>query len=196
MNPAFQQMATVRAQDRFHASQDAEALVSAFHPRTTAELALDLSNVTSAFYAVLLQCFAETHGAAGLDAASRRFFYRLGRLKARATRDGKAEEFRFEGDVRDVVTIVISAIYNASPEYQFQVHCHRADLCVLDLTGTDRYLRAARQLDIARHLQWPTLHPFLEGVAEELGIAAEVNSEVLATGPDAILHTRYRISAR
>ena len=192
---AYEQMADVRAHDSFHPTQDAQAMIATFHPPTTRELALELSAVTSAFYAVLLQAFADMHGSEGINVASRSFFHRLGRLKARATQDSKGHAHRFTGDVRDVVTVLIAAIYNASPEYRFEVRRHDPQISELHLRGTDRYLRAARQLNIAQHLQWPTLHPFLEGVAAELQIDAVVSSDVLSEGPDAALHTRYVIAA-
>lgn len=188
---AFEQMAPVRAFDRFHASQDSDAIVRTFFPPTTEALALDLSTVTSAFYGVMLVSFADVHGHAGIDAASQRFFYRLGRLKARGTYEQKHDQHTFTGDVRDLVTVLIAAIYNASPEYRFDVEEHTAERCVVHLSGTDRYYRAAQQLGIAEHLTWPTLHPFFEGAADELGIPARVASEILSAGPEAELHTRY-----
>jgi len=193
---AYEQMGSVRGNDRFHPSQDGDALVRTFFPPTAEALALDLSTVTSAFYAVMLQAFADTHGYAGIDAASRRFFYRLGRLKARGTYQDKRDQHPFTRDVRDLVTVLIAAIYNASPEYRFDVREHEPHRCEVHLAGTDRYYRAAIQLGIAEHLTWPTLHPFFEGAADELGIAAEVHSEVLTTGANAELHTRYVFSAR
>jgi len=181
----------MRTHDRFHPKQDPERLLRAFYPQSPSELALDLSTVTSLFYGLLLQVAAEQVGPEAVDAMSRALFYRLGRAKAAATRAQRAERHPFFGDVRDLITILISAIYNASPEYVFHVERYDAGECSVLLSGVDRYYRAARDLGLVELLRWPTLHPFFEGIRDELGVACEVESQLIAVEPEARLRVRY-----
>lgn len=181
----------MREHDRFHPRQDPERLLGAFYPESPAQLAQDLSQVTSLFYGLLLQVAADQFGREAVDPMSRSLFYRLGRAKAQATRASSADRHPFFGDVRDLITLLISAIYNASPEYVFHVERYDADECRVVLSGVDRYYRAARELGIVQLLRWPTLHPFFEGIRDELGIACEVDSQLLAVEPEARLRVRY-----
>jgi hypothetical protein len=183
----------MRREDRFHPAQDAERLLAALYPATPSELALDLSRVTSLFYGLLLQVAHDQFGAEVIDAMSRALFYRLGRMKARAAHARHTGELH--GDTRDLVTILIAAIYDASPEYVFQVERHEPDVCSVTLSGVDRYYRAASELNLVHHLRWPTLHPFFEGIRDELGIACDVESWLVAVKPGAHLTTRYLFQA-
>ena len=153
-------------------------MLRTFFPEDASALAHDLSNVTSLFYGLMLQVTAEHVGPDAVDALSQQVFYRLGRAKSRATRNGKAAQHAFHGDARDMVTILIAAIYNASPEYEFQVLRFEPDLCEVRLSGVDRYYRAANLLGIAHTLTWPTLHPFFEGINDELGLGCQVASQI------------------
>jgi len=181
----------MRDADVFHPEQDPELLLRALYPATPTELALDLSRVTSLFYALLLQLAGEQLGVHAVDGMSRAMFYRLGRLKAQATRDRHAQQLPFHGDARDLVAVLISAIYNASPEYVFHVERYDSAACSVTLSGVDRYYRAAAQLGLVQQLRWPTLHAFFEGIRDELGIACEVESQLVAVSTDARLITRY-----
>lgn len=181
----------MRGEDRFHPKQDAERLLRAFYPESPRQLALDLSTVTSLFYGILLQVASEQVGPQAVDALSRALFYRLGRAKAGATRVERAHRHPFFGDARDLITVLISAIYNASPEYVFQVERYDAEQCSVLLSGVDRYYRAARELGLVELLRWPALHPFFEGIRDELGIACSVESQLLAVEPEARLRVRY-----
>jgi hypothetical protein len=181
----------MRGADRFHPKQDEERLLRAFYPENPGELALDLSTVTSLFYGLLLQVAAEQVGPHAVDAMSRALFYRLGRAKASATRAQRADRHPFFGDTRDLITILISAIYNASPEYVFHVEHYDAEQCCVLLSGVDRYYRAARDLGLVEFLRWPTLHPFFEGIRDELGIACSVESQLIAVEHEARLRARY-----
>lgn len=181
----------MRPDDRFHAAQDPEGLLRTFYPASPAELALDLSRVTSLFYGLMLQVASEQVGPHAVDGLSRALFYRLGRMKAQATRAQHADRHPFFGDPRDLVTILISAIYNASPEYVFRVEQYDASECRLLLTGIDRYYRAARELGLVQQLRWPTLLPFFEGIRDELGIECEVDAQLLAVEPESHLRVRY-----
>lgn len=188
-NPSFAEL--MRSNDHFHPAQDRAQLMEVLFPASPFALAEDLSNVTSLFYGLLLQVAADRYGVEAVDALSRELFYRLGRAKARATYDQKSGQLAFHGDVRDLVTILISAIYNASPEYRFNVERFDPDSCVVVLTGVDRYYRAATTLALVPHLRFPTLHRFFEGIRDELSIACDVQSELLSIEPEARLTTRY-----
>jgi hypothetical protein len=185
----------MRPNDHFHPEQDRTQLMSAFFPDSPSQLAFDLSNVTSLFYGLLLQVAGERLGEDSVDALSRALFYRLGRLKTSATRAQKSDQYPFTGDVRDLVTVLVSAIYNASPEYQFWVERFDAAECIVHLTGVDRYYRAATALGIEQQLSWPVLHPFFEGIRDELGLQCVVSSALLSVERDARLHAKYRFQA-
>jgi len=186
----------MRQHDRFHPEQDAEQLLRVFYPDNPGALASDLSMVTSLFYGILLKVAAEQVGPQRVDDLSRGLFYQLGRAKARATQSAREHEYTFFGDARDLVTILISAIYNASPEYVFEVERHGPELCSVLLTGVDRYYRAASELGLVQLLRWPTLHPFFEGIRDELGIACEVDSQLIAVESGARLSVRYQFRGR
>lgn len=181
----------LRPHDRFHSAQDPEQLLGTFYPPTPDDLALDLSRVTSLFYGIMLEVAAEQVGPHAVDAMSRALFYRLGRMKAQATRSERAQQYAFSGDVRDLVTILISAIYNASPEYVFHVERYDADECRVLLGGVDRYYRAARELGLVQLLRWPTLTPFFEGIRDELAISCEIDAQLIAVEPESRLRARY-----
>jgi hypothetical protein len=185
----------MRDADEFQPEQEPELLLRTFYPASAAELALDLSRVTSLFYGLLLQVAGERLGKHAVDAMSRELFYRLGGLKAQATRDQHARDYPFRGDVRDLVTVLIAAIYNASPEYVFHVERYTAELCSVRLDGVDRYYRAARELGLVEQLRWPTLHPFFEGIRDQLGITCEVESQLLSVDATSQLSVRYTFRA-
>jgi len=192
--PALDLAQSLRDADRFHPAQHAGELMLTFFPESAGELALDLSNVTSMFYGLLLQVMGERFGAKEIDTMSREMFYRLGRLKARVTRERTQHRFTFYDDARDIVTILISAIYNASPEYEFCVERFDGERSEVSLTGVDRYYRAAGLLGLTQHLTWPALHPFFEGVNDELGLSCRVSSRLLSVSEGARLHTHYVFS--
>jgi hypothetical protein len=191
MSSAYADVGSLRDRDRFHADQDRAALLETFFPDTTTDLVLDLSKVTSLFYGLLLQVTRDRFGAAEVDQISRELFYRLGRMKSRATRSERDQQYPFHGDARDLVTVLISAIYDASPEYEFVVEQYEPDVCVVMLAGADRYYRAASSLGIAHLLTWPALEPFFHGINDELGLQCRVRSELLAIETDARLRVRY-----
>ena len=191
MNPELAYAAPMRARDQFHPDQDPSALLETFLPASPSDLAFDLSRVTSLFYGLMLQVAADRFGAEVVDDMSRELFYRLGRAKSRATVQDKAAQYTFHHDARDIVTILISAIYNASPEYEFSVEHFEPGLCAVRLSGTDRYYRAATSLGIAQHLTWPALRPFFDGINDELGLGCTVHAQVLDVGDDARLQVRY-----
>jgi hypothetical protein len=143
------------------------------------------------FYGLMLNVARDRFGAAVVDDLSREVFYRLGRMKSRATHTENRQQYPFYGDARDLVTTLIFAIYNASPEYEFAVDRYEPGACAVTLTGTDRYYRAASSLGIAEQLSWPALHPFFEGINDELGLQCQVRSELLAIEADARLRVRY-----
>jgi hypothetical protein len=45
-------------------------------------------------------------------------------------------------------------------------------------------------------LRWPTLHPFFEGIRDQLGIDCEVESQLLSVDAEAQLSVRYVFRSR
>jgi len=90
--------------------------------------------------------------------------------------------------------VFITAVHSASPEYNFEVFEYLPNETVIRVFGVSRYDRIAKKLDIERYLSWPELLPFLEGVAEEMGIKCKVEGELKELGEEGRYDCVYRIT--
>ncbi len=132
--------------------------------------------------------------------------YHLGRLKARAAIRRAGPPAGSQGEQRTRPPLYRrcprrdhrgdSGHLQREPRVPLRGVAPRANSCASSICArTDRYLRAAQQLGIAQHRDRPTLHPFLEGAAAELGLSVRVSSYVLAVGAVArCTHTLIRHS--
>lgn len=96
----------------------------------------------------------------------------MGRIK---TQQCKSKLLNFPNDTRAFAYVVISAIYNASPEYIFEVIKFSSVETVIKLDGVDRYLRILSQLDIDKYIKFPTLLPFMNGIKDELQLDCKID---------------------
>lgn len=189
-------MKKLRKDDTYIQTFDRQKMIDLFFPKTTSEMAESLSNVTSAFYGIMLENTGQYIGMDHVDFMSRGFFYKLGRTKARLTKEGIADRFTIPEDARGVVILLVSAIYNASPEYKFHVRAFSEDRCEIDLTGVDRYYRITRAMGMHKRLEWPVLHRFVEGLNDELKANSQVKSEMISINENAECHERFIITRR
>lgn len=147
-------------------------LIKKLFPETTENLVLDLSNVTSAFYGLLLDNVGKEFGYDKINNISKTTFYNIGQIKAKQCFE-KIENMPI--DSRSFLIVLISAIYNASPEYNFNVIDFSKEKTIFELYGVDRYLRILNNLSISNHIEFPTLSSFMQGIKDYFKIDCKMN---------------------
>jgi len=177
----YGEMQAIRGKDRYPDGQLEAYLVDKVFPRTTEELTLRLSNVVAAFYGFILEHVGARFGWQAMDEISRTLFRELGQFKTREALERGVEVPR---DSRAPSLVFITAVFTASPEYNFELVKYTPAETVLRVCGISRYDRIAKKLDIERYLTWPVLTPFFEGVADELGIACRIDIDGRGLGPE------------
>lgn len=160
-------IASIRGNDIYPSGEIKNEIINTFFPDNTSKLVQDLSGVTGAFYGILLKTVGEEFGNSKIDNISKKVFYELGKLKAQQATEIYPE---LPIDKRAFAIVLISAIYNASPEYSFKLIKYEAEHTIIELNGVDRYLRILNQLNISKHVTFPTLIPFFEGIKDSLNI--------------------------
>ncbi len=156
-----------RSKDLFHNDRLENEIIATFFPKNINELVGDLSNVTSAFYGLLLKIIGDSYGNKSINDISERLFYELGKLK---TTQAMEKMNNFPIDTRAYPIVLISAIYNASPEYRFEIKNFTKEESIIELSGVDRYHRITSDLSIHKYLNWPTLKSFVDGITDSLKI--------------------------
>lgn len=177
----YDEMQAIRGKDKYPDGQLEAYLVDKMFPRTTEELTLRLSSVVAAFYGFILEHVGERFGWQAMDEISRMLFRELGQFK---TREALERGVEIPRDSRAPGLVFITAVFTASPEYNFEVVKYTPSETVLRVCGISRYDRIAKNLDIEKHLTWPVLTPFFEGIADELGIACRIDIDGRGLGPE------------
>lgn len=106
-----------------------------------------------------------------IDNYSKNLFYELGKLK---TKQALEMHSKLEKDTRAFAIVLISAIYNASPEYDFNIENYTVEHTTIVLSGVDRYLRILTELGIDSFVTFPTLIPFMNGIKDTLNIDCNI----------------------
>ncbi|MDQ6531948.1 hypothetical protein [Flavobacterium sp. LHD-85] len=161
-----------RNKDVFPSSEIKDEMLNAFFPENAVALTQNLSSVTAAFYGLLLQNIGAAFGNDKMDEHSKKLFYELGKLK---TMQAFQIYPALEKDTRTFAAVVIYAIYNSSPEYNFRIIKYTPENTIVELTGVDRYLKILTQLGIEKHLTIPTFLPFVEGIKEIVNIPCQID---------------------
>lgn len=187
----FAEMQGIRAKDTYPDEEVKAYLVDKTFPETAEELTLRLSNVTAAFYGLMLKHVGEQFGWSKVDGISRAVFRDLGRLKTKEAVEGGVD---VPNDSRAPVVVFIAAVHSASPEYNFEVFEYLPEETVVRVFGVSRYDRIAKKLDIERHLTWPELTPFFEGVAQEMGIKCRIEADLKELGAEGQYECVYRFT--
>jgi len=156
-------------------------------------MTLKLSNVSAAFYGLLLAHVGDRFGWREADAISKSVFRRLGQLK---TREALELGVDIPKDSRAPALVFITAVHSASPEYNFEVFEYLPEETVIRVFGVSRYDRIAKKLDIERYLTWPELIPFFEGAAEEMGVSCMVDGDLKQLGEEGRYECIYRIALK
>lgn len=161
-----------RSNDVFPTLEIKEEMVNAFFPEDTFALTQNLSSVTAAFYGIMLKNIGASFGTDKMDEHSKKLFYELGKLKA-----WQAFQIQptLKRDTRAFAAVVIYALYNSSPEYNFRIIKYTPENTILELTGVDRYLKILTQLEIVEHITIPTFLPFVEGIKGYVNIPCEID---------------------
>lgn len=182
-NQAFEQLADLRSNDVYHPAMNAKEVVTTFFPATVSALVLNQSYITSTFYGLMLQYISRLNGASTINAVSNAVISEIGKRKTTELLHRFPD---IDRDARASLLILISAIYNSSPEYRFHVTNFSPDLVIVRLSGKDRYHSITHELDISRFLTWPVIAPFLETIAREISplLSAAVKLIELADNSD------------
>lgn len=159
----FEQLEALRGHDHYPSPEIKDYLIQLYLPTSVSDLASNLSNITSQFYALQLQSIGTTYGVDQIRVQSDKLFYQLGLAKAE---QALAKDPMITRDCRALILVVISAIYTSSPEFKFSVEAFTPNHAVIVLRGVDRYHRAAKKYQIDSYLSFPTLLPFMEGVRD------------------------------
>lgn len=179
----------IRSQDVYPDEEVKAHLVDKTFPKSAEEMTLRLSNVSAAFYGLMLKHVGERFGWGEVDKLSKAVFRDLGRLKTREALENGIDVPR---DCRALAVVFITAVHSASPEYNFNVFEYLPDNMVIRVFGVSRYDRIAKMLDIEQHLNWPELIPFFEGIAEELGLKCRVEGDLQELGEGGRYDCTYR----
>jgi CRP-like cAMP-binding protein len=175
----YAEMQSIRGADVYPDEEVKAQLVEKTFPKSAEEMTLKLSNVTSAFYGLLLAHIGDRFGWQEADTISKNVFRKLGQLK---TKEAVEVGVDLPRDSRAPALVFITAVHSASPEYNFEVF------------GISRYDRIAKKLGIEHHLTWPELIPFFEGAAEELGVKCKVEGTLKELGEEGKYECVYRIT--
>lgn len=187
----YAEMQGIRAADVYPDEEVKAQLVEKTFPKSAEEMTLQLSNVTAAFYGLLLAHIGDRFGWQEADAISKSVFRNLGRLK---TKEALEVGVDLPKDSRAPALVFITAVHSASPEYNFEVFEYLPEETTVRVFGISRYDRIAKKLDIERHLTWPELIPFFEGVAEELDIPCRIDGTLKELGADGKYECVYRFT--
>ncbi|MGB6194855.1 MAG: cyclic nucleotide-binding domain-containing protein [Methyloceanibacter sp.] len=187
----YAEMQGIRAKDSYPDEEVKAYLIEKTFPNSAEEMTLKLSNVSAAFYGLMLAHIGDRFGWREADAISKAVFRKLGQLK---TREALELGVDVPKDSRAPALVFITAVHSASPEYNFEVFEYLPNETVIRVFGVSRYDRIAKKLDIERYLSWPELLPFLEGVAEEMGIKCKVEGELKELGEEGRYDCVYRIT--
>ena len=187
----YGEMQGIRAKDIYPDEEVKAYLVEKTFPKSAEDMTLKLSNVSAAFYGLTLANVGERFGWAEADAISKAVFRRLGQLK---TKEALELGVDVPKDSRAPALVFITAVHSASPEYNFEVFEYLPHETTIRVFGVSRYDRIAKTLDIERHLTWPELIPFFEGVAHEMGIKCTVQGELKELGEEGRYDCVYRFT--
>ncbi|WP_433884867.1 hypothetical protein [Pseudomonas vranovensis] len=191
----FLQAAALRQHDRYPEDMDWQALVHAFFPDSVVGMAQSLSNITGAFYGLMLEQAGEMFGREHINRLSERMFYRLGRRMAARH---MASNVLLERDARGLGRLVAAAIFTSSPEYRLEVLEFSPAQVRLRIKGADRYHRIARELGFEDALQWPVLREFFRGQGDGLGITEHylLTMDLINLDDDSRCHYRLDVVRR
>jgi len=179
----------LRASDLYPDEEVKAYLVDKSFPKSAEDMTVRLSQVTAAFYGLMLKHAGQRFGWKEVDPLSRGVFRELGRLK---TREALETGLDVPRDCRALALVFITAVHSASPEYNFHVFEYLPQDTSVRVFGTSRYDRIAKKLDIEQHLTWPELTPFFEGIAEEMGVDCRVETELKELGEGGRYDCTYR----
>jgi CRP-like cAMP-binding protein len=187
----YGEMQGIRAKDVYPDEEVKAFLVEKTFPKSAEEMTLKLSNVSAAFYGLMLANVGDRFGWKEADAISKSVFRKLGQLK---TKEALELGVDVPKDSRALALVFITAVHSASPEYNFEVFEYLPEETTIRVFGISRYDRIAKKLDIERYLTWPELVPFFEGVAEEMGVRCKIEGELKELGKEGRYECLYRFT--
>jgi CRP-like cAMP-binding protein len=187
----YAEMQGIRAKDTYPDEEVKAYLVDKTFPKSAEEMTLKLSNVSAAFYGLMLALIGDRFGWKEADAISKAMFRKLGQLK---TREALEVGVDVPKDTRAPALVFITAVHSVSPEYNFEVLEYLPDETAIRVFGVSRYDSIAKKLDIERYLTWPELIPFFEGVAEEMGVRCNIQGDLKELGKEGRYECLYRFT--
>jgi len=78
----IEQLDPLRGNDQYPSQEIKDQLIQLYLPASVSDLTLNLSNITSQFYALLLQSIGAKYGVAAVQEHSETLFHHLGKVKA------------------------------------------------------------------------------------------------------------------
>ena len=187
----YAEMQGIRAKDKYPDEEVKAYLVDKTFPKSAEEMTLKLSNVSAAFYGLMLAHIGDRFGWREADTISKAVFRKLGQLK---TREALELGVDVPKDLRAPALVFITTVHSASPEYNFEVFEYLPNETVIRVFGVSRYDRIAKKLDIERYLSWPELLPFFEGVAEEMRVNCKIDGDLKELGKEGKYECVYRFT--
>jgi CRP-like cAMP-binding protein len=187
----YAEMQGIRAKDKYPDEEVKAYLVDKTFPKSAEEMTLKLSNVSAAFYGLMLAHIGDRFSWQEADTISKAVFRKLGQLK---TREALELGVDVPKDSRAPALVFITAVHSASPEYNFEVFEYLPNETVIRVFGVSRYDRIAKKLDIERYLSWPELLPFFEGVAEEMRVKCKIDGDLKELGKEGKYECVYRFT--
>ena len=187
----YAEMQGIRAKDKYPDEEVKAYLVDKTFPKSAEEMTLKLSNVSAAFYGLMLAHIGDRFGWREADTISKAVFRKLGQLKTREALELGVDVLK---DSRAPALVFITTVHSASPEYNFEVFEYLPNETVIRVFGVSRYDRIAKKLDIERYLSWPELLPFFEGVAEEMRVNCKIDGDLKELGKEGKYECVYRFT--
>jgi CRP-like cAMP-binding protein len=141
----YSEVQGIRAKDTYPDEEVKAELVEKTFPKSAEDMTLKLSNVSAAFYGLLLEDVGQRFGWSEVDTFSKSVFTKLGRLK---TAEALELGIDVPKDSRALVLVFITAVHSASPEYNFEVIEYLPEETVVRVFGISRYDRIAKEMGI------------------------------------------------
>lgn len=166
------ELRAIRNNDQYLNESIRKTLIDNFFPSDTKDLVESMSNVTAAFYGLLIKDVADSFGTNHARDMSEKLFRSMGKIKAEQAL-GKMPAL--PRNTKAFIIVFIFTVYTSSPGYSFSIEKYSDKHSILRVTGTDRYHKICEALKITHMLNSPPALPFLNGINDALGLGATID---------------------
>lgn len=169
----YYNLAHFRNEDVYLPQMDQKAFIADFFPSSLTAIVQNLSNTVSAFYGLMLREAGKRFGNEVIDELSKATLYELGKRTVKQMEERKPG---IERNAQGIAKIALAAIFNASPEYKFEVEQFEAMQVKILVKGIDRYHKIAVQLGMEGLISSP-IGAFVQGINDGLGLQYRVRTD-------------------